>query len=398
MLSVSVGRRTLLKAGLSVPVVTWSAGGASALWAAASANPYRRLLVLIELRGGNDGLNTWVPYAGQAAELYRRYRPTLALNPDQIIQLTDTSGLHPSLEPLAAFWQRGEMAVIEGLGYPQPNLSHFRSIEIWDTASHAHEYLTEGWLARAFALAAPPAHYLADAVSIGAGDLGPLAGGARTLAINSLEAFVRQARLAAPQGHSNNRALAHLLRLEADVHAAGARLDRTRAALTTEVPAHAFGQQVKTALELLAGSSGIAALRIGLGSFDTHRGQAGTHAALLKQLAEGIVALRAGLLELGRWRNTLILTYCEFGRRVRENASAGTDHGTANVQFAFGGALKAGLYGAAPNLAALDGTGNPPHTTDFRSLYATVLCAWWGLPTEVAERVLGGRYPQLGFV
>jgi uncharacterized protein (DUF1501 family) len=173
------------------------------------------------------------------------------------------------------------MAVIEGLGYPEPNLSHFRSIEIWDTASRSDQYLHEGWLARAFAERPPPAAFFADAVSVGSGDLGPFAvgsSGARALAIASPEAFQRQARLADPHGRTGNRALQHVLRLEAEARGASHRLDLSRT-LGTRFPAHAFGQQVKSAMQILAGSPGVAALRIGLGSFDTHQGQLGTHAA-----------------------------------------------------------------------------------------------------------------------
>lgn len=389
-----LSRRALLRHTLASPLLAPWAAGVSVLHAAPEANPWRRLLILVELRGANDGLNTWVPHAGPAREHYLRARPTIGLPAEQVVKLTATHGLHPSLEPLASLWAKGEMAVIEGLGYPEPNLSHFRSIEIWDTASRSDQYLHEGWLARAFAERKPPAAFFADAVSVGSGDLGPFASGARALAIASPEAFMRQARLADPHGRTGNRALEHVLRLEAEARGASGRLDLSRT-LGTRFPAHAFGQQVKSAMQILAGSPGVAALRIGLGSFDTHQGQLGTHAALLRQLAEGVLAMREALTELGRWPDTLIVTYCEFGRRVRENESGGTDHGTANMQLAFGGALRGGTHGTPPDLADLDARGNPRHTVDFRSLYATLLTRWWGFDAAAAERVLGGRYTTL---
>jgi len=363
-------------------------------------SPGERLLILVELRGANDGLNTWVPHAGEDARLYARMRPTLAIAADKVIGLTAERGLHPALAALEPLWTAGEMAVIDGLGYPQPNLSHFRSIEIWDTASRSNEYLADGWLARAFAEHPPPTYFLADGVSIGGADPGPFAAGRRTLSIASPEALVRQSRLASAAGaaaRDGQRGLAHVLRLEAEARSAGARLALDRK-LETLFPGHGFGQQARAAMQVLAGSPGVAALRIGLGSFDTHQAQAGTHAALLRQLADGVLALREALSELGRWPQTIIITYCEFGRRPHENASGGTDHGTANVQFAFGGAIRGGLYGRAPALTALDTTGNPAHTVDFRSFYATVLRDGWGLTAASAARVLGGDFPTLGFI
>ena len=168
---------------------------------------YERLLILIELKGGNDGLNTVVPYADPS---YYRLRPRLAIQREQVLQLDERSGLHPALAPLMPLWQAGELALIQGLGYPDPNLSHFRSIEIWDTASKSDEYLPTGWLARAFAAQPAPAGFAADGVQIGGG-LGPFAGSARAIALTNLERFRHQARLASPAGEAGNPALAHIL-------------------------------------------------------------------------------------------------------------------------------------------------------------------------------------------
>ena len=140
---------------------------------AAPAADYGNLLILVELKGGNDGLNTVVPYA--AAEYYS-LRPRLAIPREQVLQLDSTTGLHPSLQPLMPIWESRELAVVQGIGYPNANLSHFRSIEIWDTASSSNEYLREGWLARTFAQAPAPAAYAADGIVVGGGEFGPLAG------------------------------------------------------------------------------------------------------------------------------------------------------------------------------------------------------------------------------
>src|SRR5258706_10479790 len=358
----------------------------------ADARPgYDNLLILIELKGGNDGRNSVVPYADAG---YCSARPKIAVARDQVLQLLPQTGLHPSLAPLMPLWDAGELALIQGVGYPQPNLSHFRSIEIWDTASASDQFLAAGWLARTFAAAPTPRDFAADGVVIGAQDLGPLAGeGARTIALSSPGEFLRRARLAGDGGESSNRALGHLLRVEDEIGAAAQRLV-PQSVLATNFPQSAFGNSIRSACQVLAATGNVAALRVTLNGFDTHANQQPMQARLLKELVDGLVALRAGLVELGRWRSTVVMTYAEFGRRVHENGSQGTDHGTANAHFALGGRIRGGLYGEPPRLARLDGNGNLPFSIDFRSLYATVLERWWGVP---AKGVLGERFATLDF-
>ena len=150
-------------------------------------------------------------------------------------------------------------------------------------------------------------------------------------------------------------------------------------AFRTEFPRTPFGNAIRTAAQVVASKAGVAAIKVSLNGFDTHSGQQATQARLLKDLAEGLVALKSALLEAGRWQSTLVMTYAEFGRRPRENQSGGTDHGTASSHFVLGGKVKGGLYGQPPALARLDGNGNLPHAVDFRELYATVLERWWGV-------------------
>ena len=190
-------------------------------------------MVLIELKGGNDGLNTVIPYADPN---YYALRPKLAIARDQVHALTDSAGLHPALAPLLPFWKSRELAVLQGVGYPEPNLSHFRSIEIWDTASGSEQYLQDGWLTRTFSVAPIPRNFIADGVIIGSPDLGPLAGGGtRAIALTNTEQFLRQARLATPEGQSHNKALAHILKVEADIMQAAANLSANKT-FTTEFP------------------------------------------------------------------------------------------------------------------------------------------------------------------
>ena len=342
----------------------------------------------MELKGGNDGLNTLVPFADTA---YRRLRPRLAIASDEVLRLDEASGLHPSLEKLMPIWSAGELALVQGLGYPEPNLSHFRSIEIWDTASRSDEYRDDGWLARAFARHPSPAGYAADGVVVGSADLGPLAGsGVRTLSLANPEQFLRNAKLAkAPAAGTGNASLAHVLRVERDIQRAADRLHPGREFATT-FPAGPFGAATRTAAQLAANREGISAIRITLGGFDTHANQAGIHAALLRQLGEGLGALRDALKEIGRWSDTVVATYSEFGRRAQENQSGGTDHGTANVHFVLGGAVRGGLAGQAPLLDRLDAGGNLAFTTDFRSYYAGLLAGTLG---SEAGRTVEGAAP-----
>lgn len=380
-------RRNFLKLAGCVPLVSIAPG--VALATAPPGASYRNLLVLIELKGGNDGLNTLVPYASPT---YYALRPKLAIARDQVVQLSDSVGLHPSLAPLLPFWKSHELAVLQGVGYPEPNLSHFRSIEIWDTASKSDEYLQDGWLTRSFAAAPTPKEFAADGVIIGSPDLGPLSGGGtRAIALANTEQFLRQARLATPEGHASNKALQHILKVEADIMQAASHLNADYA-FKTEFPQGAFGSSIKTASQVIANRAGVAVVRVTLTGFDTHSGQLNTQARLLGELADGVVALKSALDELGRWNNTLVLSYAEFGRRPKENLSNGTDHGTASVHFALGGRVAGGMYGEQPGLDRLSGDGNPAHAIDFRSVYATVLDRWWGVPSA---NPLGGKFTPL---
>ena len=378
--------------------MTAMGAAAAATWlplpaAAAALRGYERLLVLIELKGGNDGFNTVIPYTD--AEYYR-LRPGIAIPREQVLPIDAHTGLHPALLPLMDLWQAGELALVQNVGYPRPNLSHFRSIEIWDTAAGSSEYLDAGWLTRTFASTPLPAGTAADGVVVGGAELGPLAGvSSRAVTLLNPEQFLRQSRLAAPGSPAAaNPALAHVLRVEQAVTDAAARLRADRV-FATQFPASGFGNAVRTAAQVAASGAGVPVIKLSLNGFDTHVGQLARQARLLKDLAEGLVALKSALSELGLWESTLVMTYAEFGRRPRQNQSGGTDHGTSSVHMVTGGRVRGGLYGAAPDLARLDGTGNVQHAVDFRALYATVLDRWWGMD---AAGILRGRHAPLDLI
>jgi uncharacterized protein (DUF1501 family) len=378
-------RRDFLRAAGLVPL----AGCMGVTAFAAPTGPARKLLILVELKGGNDALNTVIPYADPR---YRSLRSRLAIDRDQVHKITDSVALHPSLEKLGPLWEARQLAIVQGVGYPDPNLSHFRSIEIWDTASKSDEYLDAGWLARAFAISASPSSFAADGVVVGAGGMGPLAGnGGRNIALSSPEQFLRNARLARGEGESRNAALAHILRVERNVMISAERLHAGKT-FATAFPTGPFGNAVNTCAQLAANPEGVAVVRLSLGGFDTHANQQGVHANLLRQLGDGLAALREALIEVDRWDSTLVATYSEFGRRPQENQSGGTDHGTSSTHFVMGGAVRGGMYGALPALDRLDGNGNLPFAVDFRSYYATFLERWWGMDSKT---VLGGRFKPL---
>lgn len=381
-------RRILAAAGMTLlsasPLVRLAHAAASAGTAASAPN----LLILIELRGGNDALNTVLP---DDESRYRELRPRLALPEDARLQLASGLTVHSALAPLRAAWDAGELAVLRGIGYPQPNLSHFRSIEIWDTASSADQTLQLGWLTRVIAAdQARFAAFSADGVVIGAPDLGPLGGGARAIAMNDPTRFSRAARLAHAADVQAVGPMAHLLRVEADALRAASEIQPDMK-LPIEFPRTGFGQAARQAAAL-AVTRRVAVIRLALGGFDTHQNQLPLHAALLGQLAEGIAALRAALIATGLWQQTLMATYSEFGRRPKENGTTGSDHGSAGVHFVLGGRVRGAVLGDPLALDRLDAAGNPPHSIDFRALYASVLEDWWQIDSLP---VLGKRFRPL---
>src|SRR5471032_1899152 len=239
-----MNRRSFLSMSAAASAMLWlprAFGAQTALPDGLSGNGYDSLLVLVELKGGNDGLNTVIPFADPA---YYDLRKNIGIKREQAIQLDERTALHPSLYPLMPLWQSGQLAIVQGVSYAQPNLSHFRSIEIWDTASRSDQYLHEGWLTRAFAQAPVPAGFAADGVVIGSAEMGPLANGARAIALVNPTQFIKASRLATPVSlHERNPELAHILDVENDIVKAAARLRPSEGQfpLKTNFPAGAFG-------------------------------------------------------------------------------------------------------------------------------------------------------------
>jgi uncharacterized protein (DUF1501 family) len=352
-------------------------------WSANATNTTYKPLILIELKGANDGLNTWIPIADAA---YHAARPNIAIKAADAIAITPEFGLHPSLQGLKALWDARELGIIQGVGYPQPVLSHFRSTDIWDTASASSDVINTGWLTRAFAAHAMGKPFSADFVSIGSSEAGPGQGGARAINLAAAQSFVTQARLVKSSDIALPGALAHIAKIDRDIVNIAVNIDPKitfNTAFTGSMAA-----SVRAAATVLA-SRAAPVVRITQGGYDTHRNQLGAHATLMDNLSQAITQLKAALQEHDMWKDALVLTYSEFGRRVKENASNGTDHGTASVMFATGGRAKTGIYGTAPSLSDLDSGGNLMYTVDFRSVYSQALQSHWGFSAAQTQAVFG---------
>lgn len=385
-----IARRSLLKAAAALPLAL--AAGSTLLPWRARAGAGRRTLVLLELNGGNDGLNTVVPFSDPA---YARARPKLAVKRDKVLQLDENLGLHRALEPLMTAWRDGDLGIALGVGYPRPNRSHFRSIEIWNTASDSDETLQDGWLNRAVGAAGETAALGEGLGVILGGPAGPLAGNSLTsVVMKDRKHLHRAGRLLDGRSvASANPALAHVLSVRRQAHdAAGqieSRLDEATA-LTVDFPKTAIARQLEQAAMMIAGGVPAAVIKVQQGGYDTHAGQAGRHPRLLAELAAALTAFRQALIGADAWDRCLVMTYAEFGRRVAENASAGTDHGTAAPHFLLGGRLRGGFYGQQPALSDLD-AGDLRYNLDFRQLYAGVATHWLGLPPDLPT--FGGLRP-----
>jgi uncharacterized protein (DUF1501 family) len=372
-----MNRRTLLKLialnSLSIPLLL-----------EANSKDYlkRRNLIFIELKGGNDGLNTVVPYQNKN---YYKYRPNIALKKSDLLLLNSELALHSSLKLLKDVFDKKELAIVQGLGYPNPNLSHFRSIEIWDTASSSQEYLDSGWIKSLI----PNNDKLLNGIVLG-GEYGPLFNIQNgIIKINNIQNFLQQSRQIKGRISiiEENSSLLHILQTELEIQNS-ANLLRKSLKKNKKIPflfkKSNFGKQMSMATELINSNINIPFYKLSLKSFDTHTNQLNKHSRLLNELSEGISTMRKNLIESKKWKDTIIVTYSEFGRRVSENANRGTDHGTAAPHFIIGGKVNGGIYGKHPSLSLLDNSNNLIHTTDFRSLYATLAKECTGtIPTHL---------------
>jgi uncharacterized protein (DUF1501 family) len=359
-----------------------------------------RILVIVNFQGGNDGLNTVVPYAMPA---YYSARPTLAVPANDVLRLDATVGLNPVLKPLKTMYDAGSVAVIQGVGYPNPDFSHFRSTEIWQTSAPG-EYLSTGWLGRYLDTAGLPAENLFNAVALA--DVLPellVANRVDVPAIAQLNGYGlvsdRRGSVGRDEFHAfaqdaqvpfRSPYLSHVAEIEDHAQRGAEELPQLIAGYQAQAtyPATAIGRSLALAAQIAGSKLGTRVLYVQHGSFDTHTTQKATQDRLLADFADAISAFYTDLAAHGNDKRVLTVTFSEFGRRVAENASHGTDHGSAAPLFAIGGGIKGGLYGAHPALDALD-HGNMTFTTDFRSVYAALLEGWLQRPSAP---IVGGSF------
>ena len=380
-----------------------------------------KILVVVQLAGGNDGLSTVVPYADDA---YQRSRGGIAMAGKSVLKLNDYVGLHPSLAPLKAMFDDGHLGIVQGVGYPNPNRSHFRATDIWASAQPDREAVTSGWVGRYFDNACPGAD---PHVGMAIGNSLPLTmQGERVmpLSIEKPDAYRYQGRdrhayeqlnhaTAASTQPSlvvpNTMAETSRFRRKVEVTPAAQldflertamdaqvssdeilRLASTHAPATT-YPQTELGQRLQTVAAMIAGRLPTRVYYVSMGGFDTHAQQQPRHDKLMEQLGQGLGAFWADLKKTGTQDRVLVMTFSEFGRRVGVNASGGTDHGAAAPMFLMGPKITPGLLGRHPSLTDLD-SGDLKFNTDFRSVYATILQNWMETPSKP---ILGSQFPTM---
>lgn len=361
-----------------------------------------RCLVLVNLHGGNDGLNCVVPHGD---DRYYQFRPGLAIDRHDVLAIDSHVGLNPGMRSFKALYDKGMVAIVQSVGYPNPDHSHFRSTEIWQTGA-PDRYEHTGWLGRYLDDAGlPPANLfkgvavskvLPEAMVSNRTDV-PAIPGLQEYAMiadgnaTARRAFAQQARDRRLPFESPY--LAHVMEIEADAQRSSEELPRLVSGYVTKAsyPATGLGRSLALAAQIVGSHLGTRAIYVEHGSFDTHVSQKATQNRLLTEFSNAIAAFYEDLAAHGNDRRVLTVTFSEFGRRIDENGSRGTDHGEASPLFMIGGGVKGGLYGQAPDLGATN-MGNVRFTTDFRGVYATVLERWLGRPSAP---LLGGEFAQL---
>ncbi len=392
-LKSALGSSSLVSLGAtSVPLFLGRSAAAARL-----ASGGDRVLVVVQLLGGNDGLNTVIPHKHEG---YAKGRRVLRIPSSQVVKVSDEIGLHPGLGKLGNVLEKGRLSIVQGVGYPNPDRSHFRSMEIWETArvDNAADSLSTGWLGRALDLR-PARDGTTPAIHVGGrqSSLALKAVQSQAVSIDSLEDLkLREgARLTGRgEGESDDdRLLAFVRRTSLAAQAASERLEAAADSGTdgSEYPESGLGRRLKLISRLIRSDFGTRIFYTTLDGFDTHANQLGSHAALMTELGDALGAFDADLNGKGEGGRVSVLVFSEFGRRVAENASSGTDHGAAEPIFVLGPMARPGLIGEHPSFDDLD-DGDLRHHTDFRQVYAALLENWLGLP---AEQVLGAGFAAL---
>ncbi len=364
--------------------------------------PGNKVVVILQLSGGNDGLNTVIPYRN---DLYYKARPRLGIVRDKALSLTDETGLHPALTAFKGFYDDGSLAILNNVGYPNPDRSHFRSMDIWHTASQSNEYWNQGWVGRYLDAQCngcdkpTQAIELDDVLSLalkGENIKGIAVKDPRRLYGTANEKFFREVM----KNHTDEpgeqpvdylyKTMAETLS-SADYIFQQSRLHPTNA----EYPKTDLGNSLKTIASLIFSEINTKVYYVSLGSFDTHINQEAQQQRLFTEMNDAVKSFVNDLKGQHRFDDVLLFTFSEFGRRVAQNASGGTDHGTANNMFLLSGGLKQkGVLNAMPDLSSLN-EGDLKYQVDFKNVYATILNKWLKADDQA---ILSRKYDYLNFI
>ena len=364
------------------------------------------ILVLVQLAGGNDGLNTVIPFGN---DTYHRLRPSLSFGKGEVLQLNDKLGLHPEMDGFKELYDEGVLGIVQGVGYPNPNRSHFRSMDIWHTAKPGVIDKRDGWLGRAFDASAGRLAGKVPAVAFGTNRL-PLALVSTKFIVPTVR-NLKDYQLQLGKGSKADRETQRrrMRELAAVKTAGNSELDFLRRTAVTALdtskkiaevisdykpaapyPQFGLAQRLKSVAQLINADLGARVYFVSLDGFDTHAEQKGAHAGLMNELSASMSAFYNDLKAHGLGKRVTTATFSEFGRPVKENGSLGTDHGAASQMFLIGDAIKAGIHGKHPDLTDLTG-GAPKHHTDFRSVYTSLLEDWLNWPAKAA---VGGNFKK----
>ncbi len=399
------GAASLVTFGVTPPTFL-----ARAAAAAEASNNDGRILVLVQLAGGNDGLNTVVP---NGRDEYYKARPGIAISRGEVLRLNDELGLHPAMTGFKSLFDDGWLSVVQGVGYPNPDRSHFRSMDIWQSARPEKEDVSSGWLGRALDSTADQHVGRVPALALGTDKL-PLSLVASQINVPTVrDVKAYQLHLGPGSDAAVKTHRSTLDRLASRDAVAGSDLDFLRRTARTawssaerlkeitanyrpsvEYPGNGLGRKLRTVAEIVGSDLGTKIFFVNLDGFDTHSQQANTHYALLAELSSAVTAFLKDLKGHNLADRVLVATFSEFGRRVAENGSLGTDHGAAGPMFVASPRCKPGVIGRLPSLTDLD-DGDLKFHTDFRSVYAALLDRWLGIESQ---KVLGQAFTPVDMI
>lgn len=376
-----IKRKTFLQVGSLATASLMLPGFLKAFEKPMMVPPGNKVVVVIQFSGGNDGLNTVVPMGN---DLYYKARPKLGILKQNALALTDEAGLNPALVAFKGLYDEGNLAIINSVGYPNPDRSHFRSMDIWHSASNSNEYVNTGWIGRYLDAQCKGCEKPTQAVEIddvlslalkGDNNNGLAFKDPRKLYSISNQQYFREISSEHKAGEETADYLYKTMR--ETLGSADYIFQQSKLHPTTEVyPATTLGKDLKTIASLILSDINTKVYYVSLGSFDTHVNQENQQKRLFTELNDAVKAFTADLKKNNRFEDVLMMTFSEFGRRVTQNASGGTDHGTANNMFFISGGLKEkGLINPMPDLADLN-DGDLKHKVDFKDVYATVLKKW----------------------